>query len=95
MSESAQDYPCSSARAHIEEKDPLGLIDFSLWRQVRGRDDWAGSLRRPLDAEATLRLREATQRGVPVGSAGFVGALEQSTGRCLVLRGPAAARLRV
>ena len=38
------------------EKSGLGLIDFSLRRQVRGRDDWA------------------------------VGTLEQSAGRCLVLR---------
>ena len=85
---SAQDYAWSSAQAHVEEKDPLGLIDFSLWRQVRGRDDWAASLSRSPDADATRRLREATQRGVPLGSDGFVGALEQSTGRCLTLRGP-------
>ena len=85
---SAQLYPWSSARAHVEEEDPLGLIDFSLWRQVRGRSDWAGCLNQPPPSDATRRLREATQRGVPLGSEGFVGALEQSTGRCLALRGP-------
>ena len=41
-----------------------------------------------MDLESTRRLREATQRGVPLGSEGFVGALEQSIGRCLALRGP-------
>ena len=85
---SAQVYPWSSARAHVEEKDPLGLIDFSLWHEVRRRGDWAECLRRPTDPESTRRLREATQRVVPLGSEGFVGALEQSTGRCLALRGP-------
>ena len=78
---SAQEYSWSSARAHVEEEDALGLIDFSLWRQVRGRDDWAASLSRPPDADATRRLREATQRGVPLGSEDFVETLEQSTGR--------------
>ena len=84
----AQAYPWSSARAHVEEEDPLGLIDFSLWREVRGRGDWAECLSRPLDAETVQRLREATQRGVPWGSEGFVKALQRSTGRCLALRGP-------
>ena len=64
---SAQLYPWSSARAHVEEEDPLGLIDFSLWRQVRGRGDWAGCLNQPPPSDATRRLREATQRGVPLG----------------------------
>ena len=58
----AQEYPCSSARAHVEEADPLGLIDVSPWREVRGRGDWAERLNRPMDAEAIHRLREATQR---------------------------------
>ena len=91
---SAQDYPWSSARAHVEEVDRLGLIDFSLWRQVRGHDDWAACLNQGPSPDATHHLREATQRGVPLGSQDFVGALERSTGRCLALRGSGRPPLR-
>ena len=45
-----------------------------------------------MDAESAQRLRETTQRGVPLGSRGFVKALERHAGRCLALGGPGCPR---
>ncbi|HUG82447.1 MAG TPA: transposase [Bryobacterales bacterium] len=84
----AEQYPWSSARAHIESRDPAGLIDFDLWREVRGRDGWAEFLRRPLSSESQDQLRAATRQGAPLGAETFVRKLELQTGRTLAIRKP-------
>jgi putative transposase len=43
--ESASDYPWSSARAHAPGRDPWGLLDHDLWREICPLRDWEGVLR--------------------------------------------------
>ena len=38
----------SSARAHAEERDASGLIDWELWRQIPGKPRWDRALTRSL-----------------------------------------------
>ena len=82
----AQLYPWSSARAHVEGKDPCGLVDPAEWGQLRTRADWADGLNRPLPEADVSGLRLATRSGAPCGGADFVRPLEEEAGRCLKLR---------
>jgi hypothetical protein len=40
----AADYRWSSARAHVEGRDPSGLLDLETWKQVCPCGDWAQAL---------------------------------------------------
>jgi len=82
----AEDYPWSSARAHVEQRDLHGLVDFTEWRAIRGIDDWSQRLRHGSLEAACTEVREATYRGVPLGDRKFVQTLEQKAGRSLKLR---------
>ena len=84
----AEHYPWSSARAHAEERDPAGLIDWTLWRQIRGKPAWGEALTRSPAADDEKRVREATYAGMPLGNREFVAGLEQRFGRRLTLRSP-------
>lgn len=86
--ERAEEYPWSSARAHLEGGDPTGLIDFELWREACPRGDWAVDLRRERagDEDWAERLRAATHAGKPLGERQFVAKLEDAAGIELVVR---------
>ena len=70
----ATEYEWSSARAHVEGRDPLGLLDIDLWKQVNRDRDWREILQRTRDEEAAeiAALRHATRTGRPLGSERFV-----------------------
>jgi len=76
----AEDYPWSSARAHVrDQKDPV-LADIKRFMTV---EDWASYLREP-DEEAFLeRIRRCERTGRPLGDDGFLGRLEVITGKRL------------
>jgi putative transposase len=76
--EEATAYEWSSARAHVERQDPLGLLDCSSWGELCRRQDWREMLgpTRLEEGEAMAALRQATLRGRPLGSEGFVKRLE-------------------
>lgn len=76
-------YPWSSARAHVEGRDSLGLLDLDLWRQVPGHQRWAEVFGRPLSEESCWAIRAATHSGLPLGSEEFVSRLERQFGRRL------------
>ena len=85
MVEDALAYEWSSARAHVEGRDRLGLLDLQLWKEVSRGEDWREALGRTRDEEATemAALRRATQTGRPLGSEIFVKRLEAAFGRKL------------
>ena len=85
MVENATEYEWSSARAHVEDSDPLGLLDLDLWKEVSRGQDWRDALAHTRDEEAAemAALRHATRTGRPLGSEGFVQRLEATFGRKL------------
>jgi len=85
LAKEATKYEWSSARAHVEGLDRLGLMDTELWKQVCPRGDWRKVLGRTRDEEAAAmaELRRATASGRPLGGEKFVGQLESTLGRKL------------
>ena len=85
MVENATEYEWSSARAHVEDSDPPGLLDSDLWKEVNRGQDWRDALARTRDEEAAemAALRHATRTGRPLGSERFVQRLEGMSGRKL------------
>ena len=84
----AEHYPWSSARAHMEERDASGLIDWELWQQIPGKPRWDQALTGPLAEDDRTRLRGATYAGMPLGDREFVNGLERRFDRRLTLRSP-------
>jgi putative transposase len=82
----AEDYPWSSARAHVDGANPRGVVDVAGWAEVRGITGWQQTLRDPIPEERAQRIRMATQVGAPLGAESFVSELEQQSGRPLKLR---------
>lgn len=81
----AEDYPWSSARAHLTSMtDPL-LADCFLTTQI---SDWAAFLALPEDPTIVTRLAQHSRTGRPLGQNGFVERLEQRLGRVLQKRKP-------
>lgn len=83
----AEDYPWSSARAHVlKQTDPL-IERCAMQDEVK---DWAGFLSIAVPECETKTLREQTTTGRPAGDQDFVERLEKITGRILktMRRGP-------
>ena len=85
----AVDYPWSSAKAHVSGRDPWGLLDFDLWRDVCPLGDWEGVLHEGWAADDgwTERLRAATFAGKPLAEWDFVEELQRQVGSDLRVRG--------
>ena len=95
--ERATEYDWSSARAHVEGRDPAALVDPTLWREIVPLEDWGDVLAEPpgADEEWRQRLRTATYAGKPLGAREFVKRLETENGRSLELRGPGRPRKKL
>ena len=76
----AEDYPWSSARAHVRSTPDPVLTSHFLKERIT---DWAGFLRQPADDTLGKRLTQHGSIGRPLGSAAFLEQLEQRTGRRL------------
>lgn len=67
-------------------RDPLGVVDRAVWRELDIRSDW----RELLESEAAngrgSEVRQATRSGLPCGERDFVQELETRLGRRLELR---------
>ena len=74
----ATDYGWSSAGPHAQGQDPRGLVDWDLWSELGGREDWREVLgpTRLEENAAMAALRQATLTGRPLGSESFVKRLE-------------------
>jgi putative transposase len=85
LTAAAEDWPWSSARAHLAGRGD-GLVDVTPLRRMV--TDWAAFLARETEAPALEAIRAAERTGRPLGDAGFVAALEQDLGRTLARRKP-------
>ena len=85
--ESAEQWPWSSARAHLAGRDDRLVCVAPLLERI---GDFAEFLGGHKDQLATRALRVAETTGRPVGSASWVGELEARSGRSLARkkRGP-------
>jgi putative transposase len=81
LAQLAEDYPWSSARAHVSgSPDPLLERGNPFERSV---EDWKTYLSRSEPAQLQTALRRATFTGRPLGSSKFVRQLESALGRRL------------
>ncbi|MBC7350144.1 MAG: transposase [Candidatus Aminicenantes bacterium] len=79
----AEDYPWSSAPAHVfSKKDPV-LSPIPLAREIK---DWGDYLRQQERQEEIEAIRKNQGNGRPLGSEEFIEWLEKLTGRCLRAR---------
>ncbi len=87
----AAEYPWSSAHAHLQGSDRLGLLDDWEWSEAGLQPRWADVLRSGASDQEAAALRTATANGLACGDDAFVSKLEQIIGRPLRSRkhGPA------
>ncbi len=85
----AEDYPWSSARAHVTRSPEPLLTDCYLTNIIA---DWATFLATPDDVDLTRRLELHGRTGRPLGSAAFLAQIERHLGRSVQprKRGPKA-----
>jgi len=76
-------YDWSSARAHVDGKDPTDMLDIKKWSRKWGGDEWRDALQEPQDEDLILRLRSSTHTGRPLGRDSFISKLESVVGRRL------------
>ena len=80
-------YEWSSARVHLCGQDPQGRLDLRLWRKWYTPERWGEVLATSVrEKDWAERFREATRRGLPLGSERFVAAVEQDRKRIMRLR---------
>ena len=91
MVATAEQWPWSSAAAHLGGRDASGLLDLTEWRKRWSARNWSESLAEGVRNAALLeRIRQATRTGRPAGSDDFVREAERHLGRPLrpAKRGP-------
>ena len=81
----AEDWPWSSARAHLAGRDDRLVSVAPMLERV---EDWAGFLGVGLGEEDHRAIQAGERTGRPMGSADFVAGLEQRLGRVLARRKP-------
>jgi putative transposase len=81
----AQDWPWSSARAHLAGRDDP-LVQAGPMRDRVG--DWTEFLASGLSAAEREAIQAGERTGRPLGSPDFVAVLEQRLGRVLARRKP-------
>jgi putative transposase len=87
-------YRWSSAAIHCQGVDPGGRLDLDLWQDWYTPERWREVLAASVAEEGWReRFREATRRGLPLGSEGYVKKLESASGRCLGFRRPGRPRV--
>jgi putative transposase len=82
--ELAEDFPWSSAVAHVTDHDHADLLEDIPWRDEHPKERWREVLRIGVEDEALgERIRRATMSGRPFGSAEFTEELELAAHRRL------------
>lgn len=78
-----EEYPWSSAAAHLAGHDPRNILDMAFWQDRGGAEDWRSLLAAPEELLAIRLLQRGTFTGRPVGNANFVNRLETQLDRKL------------
>ena len=79
----AEDYKWSSAAAHLDGKDPSGLLDLEDWKSSGWRQHWKEELHRKDNPGEIESFRLHVRTGRPLGTDSFISKLETMTGRRL------------
>ena len=82
----AEDWPWSSARAHLHGETDRLIGETAAMRAYIG--DWQRYLALDVEEEERLRIRQYTRTGRPLGSDLFIEKLEKKLGRSLRKRKP-------
>ena len=85
LSDRAEAWPWSSARAHLAGRDDELVAAAPLLELV---PDWAGFLGRGLGEAEHKAIRSGERTGRPLGSVDFIADLERRLGRTLARRKP-------
>ena len=80
-----EDYPWSSAHAHLAGRDDVLVKITPLLEMV---DDWVGVLRSDIEDKVMKEIRHHERTGRPMGNSSFVERLEPASGRLLRRRKP-------
>jgi putative transposase len=83
LAECVEQYPWSSAAAHLNGRDPGNILDMAFWQGRGTAEDWRSLLAIPEDLLVVRRLQRGTFTGRPVGNAGFLDQLESQLERTL------------
>jgi putative transposase len=78
--DNVEQYPWSSASAHIEGRDDQ-LVKVSPLRSIVG--DWQDFLSEGVSAQEVVKLRRHERTGRPLGTDGFIARLEKTLNRLL------------
>ena len=77
MVKSAEEYPWSSARAHLtNEGDGSRILDMDFWARAGGIETWNELHRREASEEQERELRKCTYSERPFGKEVFVAEME-------------------
>lgn len=85
LADRVEQYPWSSALAHIKGRDDE-LVTVSLLRDMVG--DWRDFLAEDVSAQEVEKLRRHERTGRPLGSDGFIAKLEKQLNRLLQKQKP-------
>jgi putative transposase len=85
LADSVEQYPWSSALAHIEGRDDQ-LVKVSPLRSMVG--DWRDFLLEGVSAQDVKELRRHERTGRPLGNDGFIARLEKILNRLLQKQKP-------
>jgi hypothetical protein len=84
MVSDAGDYAWSSAPTRLSDSNGSEFLDLASWRRSYSPEQWRDVLERGIREEAQLeRIREATRRGRPLGTADFIQSVALQLGRAL------------
>lgn len=79
----AEEYWWSSARAHIEGWDRLGMLDLAAWEKIVPVQEWKEILAGAAEREDWKELEKATYSGKPYGDEQFQRRIGMEVGRDL------------
>jgi putative transposase len=83
LAERVEQFPWSSAAAHLAGHDPKNILDMAFWQDRGAAEAWQSLLATPEELLAVRMLQRGTFTGRPVGSAGFIDQLETQLERIL------------
>ncbi len=83
LAQQIEEYPWSSAAAHLSGHDPRSILDMSFWNDGGASESWRSLLASPEELSAVRMLQQATFTGRPIGSEGFIDQLERQLDRSL------------
>ncbi len=82
-----EEYPYSSAKAHIEGKRD-DILGEELFNDIHQRKDYIAFIRESITEEEMQRLKYATRTGRPFGSEGFIKKMEKRLDKQFILQKP-------